>query len=224
MLRWLALLLAAATPTGAAWGQQDEAAGPFGDERQFFYRCEAEVEQGALSASGTLVVDHGGSRTESVVWLSTEPLMFDDYVQASPANLHAYWSGPSGPQAFEAGRLHLSWDSPQRLKRPVVLTVDGSLHDGAFAIGMNRFRARAAAASIRLAPLLRWAGEREELRFNIYDDAGGDYRGTAVFPMAIIHRMRGQFDAVLAQLDAKADDFQNRCTRHEYRDDEILVN
>lgn len=223
-MRRLALLLAAAVPNGAALAQEGEAASPFGDDGQFFYRCEAEVEEGALSASGSLVVDRSGPRAESVVWLSTDPLTFDDYEQQSPANLHAYWSAPMGPQAFEAGRLHLLWDAPRRLPRPLILTFDGRLYDGAFAVSMSRFDRRKASASIRLDGLLQWAQGKQELRLTVYGDGGSDYLGTALLPMATLRTMRGQFDAVLARLAAKADDFASQCTRHEYRDDEILAN
>ena len=157
-MRWLALLLAAAGPTGAVLAQEDGAAGPFGDERQFFFRCEAELADGPLSASGSMVVDSNGAHAESLVWLSNEPLAFNDYEQESPANLHAFWSEPLGPQAFEAGRLHLMWDAPRRLPRPLLLTVDERLNDGTFAVLMNRYEKRKAAASIRLGHLLRWAG------------------------------------------------------------------
>lgn len=223
-MRWLALLLAAAVPTGAVLAQENGAAGPFGDERQFFFRCEAEVADGPLSASGSMVVDSNGAHAESLVWLSNEPLAFNDYEQESPANLHAFWSEPLGPQAFEAGRLHLMWDAPRRLPRPLLLTVDERLNDGTFAVLMNRYEKRKAAASIRLGHLLRWAGDKDQLRLSVYGDGGSEYLGTAVLPKAIITRMRGQFESLLARLDAKAADFQNQCTRHEHRDDLILAN
>lgn len=210
----LAALAAAAEP------------GPFGENGQYEWICQAQIDRSDTLLKGYWSVSADFSGPGQVEWQSRIPIQIDDYRQKSSLMQSGWFSMTDGTNALERATLRFTWQAPRNIPKAMILTYGAYAQTGGFVSLLVREKGQIASGTVKLGPLMRWAGTNEKFMVSIATATDSlvpkDFLGAGWIVTSVYRQLELDNRQLQLQLTAKAADFQNQCARVEH-DNEIMI-